>query len=85
MEVLTILAIATKEVKRGRFRELMSHKLSIPSLLKSYPEKYLKKLTGNGDIEDTLGRLDELTQEVRMAFTELLEMTNRASMAKLWA
>ena len=28
VEVLTILAIATKEVKRGRFSELMSRKLA---------------------------------------------------------
>jgi hypothetical protein len=29
VEVLTILAIATKEVKRGRLSELMSHRLTI--------------------------------------------------------
>jgi hypothetical protein len=30
VEVLTILAIATKEVKRGRFRELLSDRSIIP-------------------------------------------------------
>jgi hypothetical protein len=36
----------------------------------------LKKLTGNRDIEDSLERLDKLTQEeARMASTELLKMT----------
>jgi hypothetical protein len=30
VEVLTILAIATKEVERGRFRELMSFIFSFP-------------------------------------------------------
>ncbi|KAF8487128.1 hypothetical protein DFH94DRAFT_841512, partial [Russula ochroleuca] len=39
VEVLTILAIATKEVKRGPLK------------------KYLKKLTGNTEIEDSLDRL----------------------------
>jgi hypothetical protein len=29
VEVLTVLAIATKEVKRGRLSELMSRKLTI--------------------------------------------------------
>jgi hypothetical protein len=37
----------------------------------------LKKLTGNTDIEDSLERLDQLTQEeARMASAELLKMTH---------
>jgi uncharacterized protein YoxC len=37
----------------------------------------LKKLTGNTDIENSLEKLDKLTQEVaRMASTELLKMTH---------
>jgi uncharacterized protein YoxC len=37
----------------------------------------LKKLTGNTDIEDSLDRLDKLTQEeARMASAELLKMTH---------
>jgi DNA repair ATPase RecN len=40
-------------------------------------EKYFKKLMGNADIEDSLARLDKLTQEeARMASVELLKMTN---------
>jgi hypothetical protein len=36
----------------------------------------LKKLAGNRDIEDSLERLDKLTQEeARMASAELLKMT----------
>ncbi|KAN0103882.1 hypothetical protein V8E52_011560 [Russula decolorans] len=59
VEVLTILAIATKEVKRGRFK------------------KYFKKLMGNREIEDSLERLDKLTQEeARMASAEQLKMTH---------
>jgi hypothetical protein len=77
-EILTIPPIATKEVKRGPFSELMSRIiLFVPFLLRGYSEKYLKKLTGERDIEDSLERLDELTQEeVRMASVELLKMTN---------
>jgi hypothetical protein len=58
VEVLTILAIATKGVKRGGLK------------------KYLKKLTGNRDIEDSLDKLDKLTQEeAQMASAERLKMT----------
>ena len=40
-------------------------------------ERYLKKLMGNTDIEDSLSRLDKLTQEeARMASAELLKMTH---------
>jgi hypothetical protein len=45
--------------------------------LTGYSEKYFKKLTGNRDIEDSLERLDKLTQEeVRMALAEQLKMTH---------
>ncbi|KAH9988610.1 hypothetical protein BJV77DRAFT_732029 [Russula vinacea] len=58
-EVLTILGIVTKEVKRGGLK------------------RYLKKLMGNTDIEDSLARLDKLTQEeARMASAELLKTTH---------
>ena len=40
-------------------------------------EKYIKKLTGNSDIEDSLDRLDKLTvEETRMASAELLKITH---------
>ena len=46
--------------------------------LTGYPEKYFKKLTGNRGIEDSLERLDKLTQEeARMASAEQLKMTHR--------
>ena len=39
--------------------------------------KDVKKLTGNTDIEDSLERLDKLTQEeVRIASAELLKITH---------
>ena len=42
-----------------------------------YLERYLKKLSGNRDIEDSLERLDKLTQEeARIASAELLKMAN---------
>jgi DNA-binding FrmR family transcriptional regulator len=46
-------------------------------LLTGYSEKYFKKLTGNREIEDSLERLDKLTQEeARMASAEQLKMTH---------
>jgi hypothetical protein len=45
--------------------------------LTGYSEKYLKKLMGNKGIEDSLERLDKLTQEeARMASVEQLKMTH---------
>ena len=47
------------------------------SRLTDYLEKYFKKLTGNRDIEDSLERLDKLTQEeALMASAEQLKMTH---------
>ena len=75
VEVLTILTVATKETKRGRFSELIS--CILPFLTDGSSEKYFMKLTGNNDIEDSLQRLDKLTEEeARMAATELLKMTH---------
>jgi hypothetical protein len=46
-------------------------------LLKSYSGKYLKKLMGDTKVEDSLKRLDKLTQEeALMASAELLKMTD---------
>jgi hypothetical protein len=76
VEVLTVLAIATKEMKSGRISELISCR-SIDLLAQIYSEKYLKKIIGNRDVEDSLQRLDKLTQEeARMASAELLKITH---------
>ncbi|KAI0297919.1 hypothetical protein BC826DRAFT_135052 [Russula brevipes] len=60
VEVLSILGIATKEMKRGRTR------------------KFLTKLIGRTDVEDSLQRLDKLTQEeAQMAAAELRTMMHK--------
>ena len=76
VEVLNVLAIATKETKQGRTSELPRPLQCIDSAhLRS--EKYFKKLVGKTDIEDALKRLDKLTQEeVRMATAQLLKITH---------
>ena len=74
VEVLNILALATKELKRERLSELMSYKCAI---LYSYfyLETRFRRLAGNSDLENSLQRLDRLTQEeALMAFTEQLRV-----------
>jgi len=75
VEVLSILAIATKEINqsttsaliRGDGRSFLAH---------SSLEAFLKKLLGRTDIKDALQRLDKLTQdEARMLTAEGLRAT----------
>jgi hypothetical protein len=76
VEVLSIIAIATKEIKQGRPSVLISdYSLSLTDI---FPEKIVKKLLGRNDIEDALKRLDSLTiEEARMAIAETLKVANR--------
>jgi len=74
IEVLSALAIATKEITQKRASELIHIDLSL--LAHVHVEKYVKKLFGRNDIEDVLKRLDILTQEeARMATAEILKIT----------
>jgi hypothetical protein len=78
VEVLTILGIATKEMKQRR----LSESIDIYQLFLTYisPEKFLKKVLGKNDIEDALKRLDILTrEEARMATAEILKVTRCVS------
>ena len=73
VEVLRILAIATKEIKQNRASELT---FSYRSTLSAYSssEKFLKKIVGRKDIEDALQRLEKVTdEEARMAAAEALK------------
>jgi hypothetical protein len=76
IEVLSILAIATKQIKRGRSSELID--IQILLLAYFFSEQFLKKLLGKNDIEDALKKLDTLTtEEARMAIAETLKVTKR--------
>ena len=76
-EVLSILAIATREIKEGRGSEL-TPRGRCHLVAYSFSERFVKKLIGKRGIEDALGRLDKLTQEeVRMAVAQVLKATNR--------
>ena len=56
----------------------MSHPCkNVPRLTYGRSEKYMKKLAGRTDMEDSLKRLDKLTQEeVRMAIAQVLKVTH---------
>jgi hypothetical protein len=76
IQVLSILAIATKEIKQGRSSESLDIHKSLFTYL--FLEKMVKKLLGKNDIEDALKKLDTLTtEEARMATAETLKVTNR--------
>ena len=74
VEVISILGIATKEIKEGVMSEWFSTSMSL--LTEQCSEKYGKRLIGRTDMEDALKRLDKLTQEeARMATAEILRTT----------
>jgi hypothetical protein len=73
IEVLRILAIATKEIKQNRASRLIICDRSNLSAY-SFLEKFLKRLVGSKDIEDALQKLENVTlEEARMAAAEALK------------
>ena len=76
VEVLSILAIATKEINQSSTSALIR---GCGPFFLTYrpPGALLKKLVGRTDIEDALRRLDKLTQEeAAMATAESLKATH---------
>jgi hypothetical protein len=75
VEVLTVLGIATREIKQGRISEQFSMRVS--PVTEGCSEKYGKRLIGKTDMEDALKKLDKLTQEeARMTIAENLRATH---------
>ena len=75
VEILDILAIATKKMKQSRASEFdlcfRFHDAEIVS------EKFVKRVVGRTDLEDGMKKLDKLTkEEVMMASVQLLEVTH---------
>jgi hypothetical protein len=59
LELLSVLALASKQIKQGRFS-----KCAVPYMLpvaQYASEKFTKKLLGESEIETVLQRLDRLT------------------------
>jgi hypothetical protein len=71
VQLLSVLALATKQVKEGRFSK---HTITDTLIMaKLAAEKFAKKLLGDSEIEAVLQRLDRLTQdEARMTIAQTL-------------
>ena len=75
VEVLSVLALATKQINQGRFSKWLP--LINSSLVECCAEKFAKKLLGESDIEAVLQRLDRLTQdEARLTVAHTLEVVH---------
>jgi len=61
VEVLSVLALATKQINQGRLSKCST--AIRYSLAERCIEKFTKKLLGESDVETVLQRLDRLTQE----------------------
>jgi hypothetical protein len=75
VEVLSVLAIATKQINQGRFSKWPA---AIKySVVEHSAEKFTKKLFGESDVEAVLRRLDRLTQEeARVTVAHTLEVVH---------
>jgi hypothetical protein len=75
VEILHVLAIATKEMKQGQTSEFALW----PTFLEANTgsEKFFKRVIGRTKLEDGLNKLDKLTnEEVAMACAQLVKVTN---------
>ena len=73
VEVLDILATATKEMKQSRASEFMLYMRSLETHMCA--EKFLKKIAGITKLEDGLKKLDKMTnEEARMANAEAMRL-----------
>jgi hypothetical protein len=71
VELLSVLALATKQISQGRFSECaVAYTLPVAHYA---TEKFAKKFLGESEIEIVLQRLDRLTQdEARMTVAQTL-------------
>jgi hypothetical protein len=73
VELLSVLALASKQIKQGRFSKYaVTYKCNV-FVTQCAAEKFTKKLLGENEIETVLQRLDRLTQdEARMTVVQTL-------------
>ena len=71
IELLSVLALATKQIEQGRFSKCT---VTYTGPMTQYGvEKFVHKLLGESEIESVLQRLDRLTQdEARMTGAQTL-------------
>jgi hypothetical protein len=73
VELLSTLAMATRQVKQGRLSG--SHPCRCNAFTESRTEKFVKKILGENDIEAVLQRLDRLTlDEARATGAQTLQV-----------
>ena len=73
IELLSVLALATKQIKQGRFSKCAITIYITAAKCHGATEKFAKKLLGESEIEGVLQRLDRLTQdEARVAVAQTL-------------
>ena len=75
VEVLSVLALATKEIKQGRFSECtITYTFPWPQRA---AENFVKKLLGKSEVEAVLQKLDRLTEsEAQMTATQTLHVAH---------
>jgi hypothetical protein len=77
VKVLSVLALATKQIKQGRLSTPLVGHISIPLMTKLGAEKFAKKLLGESEIEAVLQRLDRLTtDEARVTAAQTLQVVH---------
>jgi hypothetical protein len=73
VELLSVLALASKQIKQGRFSKCAVTHTRMLSVTQYTSEKFTKKLLGESEIEAVLQRLDRLTQdEARITVAQTL-------------
>ena len=76
VEILDILATATKEMKQNRASKFVLLYTSLGAHISS--EKFVKRIAGKTDLEDGLKKLDTLTnEEVAMAIAQLHNIAHK--------
>jgi hypothetical protein len=70
IEVLSVLALATKEIKQGRCKRIITQALPISEY--SVAKNTVTKLLGESEIEDALRRLDRLTTQEGAFMAEVI-------------
>jgi len=76
-EILSVLALATKQIKERRFSKCTVAYNILCSVAQRATEKFAKKLLRGSEIEDVLQRLNQLTEEeARIAVAETLGLVH---------
>jgi hypothetical protein len=75
IEVLSVLSLATKQIRQGRFsKTIIMYELFVAQFS---IEKFAKKLFGESEVEAVLQRLDRLTQdEARITVAQTLSVVH---------